>query len=81
LSSWYLQLAKDLNVSEAKHPDEIVKSGESRLAGGMEDAKKNLSTSLISALTNAGHCSDKVLSATVDEGAAGGADSNAGAKW
>jgi 26S proteasome regulatory subunit N1 len=80
LSSWYLQLAKDLNVSEAKHPDEIVKSGDTRLAGGMEDAKKNLSTSLISALTNAGHCNDKVLCATVAEGAAG-AEPGSGAKW
>jgi 26S proteasome regulatory subunit N1 len=80
LSSWYLQLAKDLNVSEAKHPDEIVKSGDTRLAGGMEDAKKNLSTSLISALTNAGHCNDKVLCATVSEGAAG-AEAGSGAKW
>ena len=80
LSSWFLQLAKDLNVSEAKHPDEIVKSSDTRLAGGMEDAKKNLSTSIISALTNAGHCNDKVLCATVAEGAAG-ADAGSGAKW
>jgi len=46
----------------------------------MEDAKKNLSTSLISALTNAGHCNDKVLCATVAEGAAG-AEPGSGAKW
>ena len=80
LSSWYLQLAKHLNVSETKHPDEIVKSSDTTLAGGMEDAKKNLATSIISALTNAGHCNDKVLSATVAEGAAG-ADAGSGAKW
>ena len=80
LSSCYLQLAKHLNVSETKHPDEIVKSSDTTLAGGMEDAKKNLATSIISTLTNAGHCNDKVLSATVAEGAAG-ADAGCGAKW
>ncbi len=74
LSSCYLQLAKHLNVSEAELPDEIVKTTDTTLAGGKEDAKKNLATSTISALTNAGHCNDKVLSATVAIGATG-------AKW
>ena len=80
LSSWYLQLAKDLNVSEPKHPDEIVKTSDTRLAGGMEDAKKNLATSIISALTNAGHCNDKVLCATLAQGT-DGAEAGSNAKW
>ena len=69
LSERYLALARDLDVMEAKLPEDIYKMHlvDTHRAGlpnpTMESGMKNLSDSLVNALLNLGFSSDKLVTA------------------
>eukprot|EP01094_Clydonella_sp_ATCC50884_P026432 TRINITY_DN7244_c0_g1_i1.p1 TRINITY_DN7244_c0_g1~~TRINITY_DN7244_c0_g1_i1.p1 ORF type:complete len:871 (-),score=390.59 TRINITY_DN7244_c0_g1_i1:48-2660(-) len=67
LSEHFLSLARDLDVMEPKHPDDIYKTHlldsryASNLAQHVDSAKQNLASSFVSAFVNAGFLEDKLL--------------------
>eukprot|EP00636_Phaeomonas_parva_P005676 CAMPEP_0118884814 /NCGR_PEP_ID=MMETSP1163-20130328/23532_1 /TAXON_ID=124430 /ORGANISM="Phaeomonas parva, Strain CCMP2877" /LENGTH=892 /DNA_ID=CAMNT_0006822699 /DNA_START=353 /DNA_END=3031 /DNA_ORIENTATION=- len=70
LSSYYLSLARDLDVLEPKHPDDVYKSRLSDTGGfrrsrnadvNHQSAKQNLASSFVNGFVNAGYCSDKLI--------------------
>lgn len=66
LSRYFLELARDLSVTEVKTPEEIYKShlvGKSSDSGTTVDsARENLASTFVNALLNAGFCNDKLMS-------------------
>jgi hypothetical protein len=74
LSETFLQLAKDLDVVEAKVPEDVYKSGQPERSPpppppatvdstgqGADSAKQNLASSFVNGFINAGFCQDKLL--------------------
>eukprot|EP00397_Hematodinium_sp_SG-2012_P005278 GEMP01005296.1.p1 GENE.GEMP01005296.1~~GEMP01005296.1.p1 ORF type:complete len:899 (+),score=229.92 GEMP01005296.1:349-2697(+) len=69
LSAHYQTLAKDVDVVEAKLPEDIYKSHleEKRTTTVLDSAKANLASTFVNAFVNAGFCNDKLMTV---EGAA-----------
>lgn len=69
LSSFFLKLAKDLEVEEPKLPEDVYKwhLDERRNACVWDSAKQNLSSTFVNAFVNAAFCKDKLM--TVDSSA------------
>ena len=67
LSEHYLQLARDLDVMEAKTPEEVYKMHlvEGRGADGpaVDSARHNLASTFVNAFVNAGFGNDKLVTA------------------
>ena len=69
LGSYFQSLARDLDVLEPKHPDDVYKSklSDSAFRRGRtaevapQSARANLASSFVNGLVNAGFCSDKLL--------------------
>ena len=62
LSTFYLQLAKDLEVLEPKHPDQIYKIHlENKKSSGIDSAKMNQAASFVNAFVNAGMGKDALM--------------------
>lgn len=61
LTDNYLALAKDLDVMEAKTPEDIYKS-ESGRGNAPDSARQNLANTFVNAFVNAGYGQDKLLS-------------------
>merc|ERR1719253_2500908 len=62
LSQHYLALAKELDLTEPRLPEDIYKSHlDDRRATHLDSAKENLAATFVNAFVNAGHCSDKML--------------------
>lgn len=68
LSEQYLQLARDLDVMEAKTPEDVYKSHlvEGRAGDGpaIDSARQNLASTFVNAFVNAGFGQDKLVTAT-----------------
>jgi len=82
LSEQYLALARDLDVMEAKTPEDIYKTHlvEGRAPTGplVDSARHNLATTFVNAFVNAGYGHDKLITTPAPEdeaAAAGGGDS------
>lgn len=69
LSENFLALGRDLDVHEAKVPEDIYKShlteGRSGVAASVDSARQNLASTFVNAFVNCGFCHDKLM--TVDE--------------
>jgi len=87
LSGNYLTLARDLDVMEAKTPEDIYKThlmeGRAPAGAAVDSARANLAATFVNAFVNAGFGQDKLLTvpegdgaAAEGEGAAAGAGSN-----
>ena len=80
LSANYLTLARDLDVMEAKLPEDIYKThlieGRAPAGAAVDSARANLASTFVNAFVNAGFGQDKLL--TTSEGAEGG-EGDAGA--
>ena len=67
LSEHYLQLARDLDVMEAKAPEEVYKMHlvEGRAPDGpaIDSARQNLASTFVNAFVNAGFGTDKLVTA------------------
>jgi len=62
LSENFLNLARDLDIEEAKHPEDIYKSGSAdRPFGNVDSAKQNLASTFVNAFLNAGFGKDKLM--------------------
>ena len=64
LSSTYLALAKDLDVLDAKTPEDVYKAHlvDGRLPNpSMDSAKANLAATFVNAFVNSGFCDDKLM--------------------
>lgn len=69
LGTYFLSLARDLDVLEPKHPDDVYKSKLSE--GGfrrgrtadvaLQSARQNLASSFVNGFVNAGFCTDKLM--------------------
>lgn len=72
LSEQYLQLARDLDVMEAKTPEDVYKSHlvEGRAGDGpsIDSARQNLASTFVNAFVNAGFGQDKLVTATPESG-------------
>eukprot|EP01024_Parvocaulis_polyphysoides_P064007 TRINITY_DN7425_c0_g2_i2.p1 TRINITY_DN7425_c0_g2~~TRINITY_DN7425_c0_g2_i2.p1 ORF type:complete len:808 (-),score=183.10 TRINITY_DN7425_c0_g2_i2:91-2514(-) len=72
LSDLYLKLARDMDVMEAKVPEDVYKTHlvESRQPSSqlMDSARQNLADSIVNAFVNAGFCNDKLVVPTPAEG-------------
>ena len=88
LSANYLTLARDLDVMEAKLPEEIYKThlmeGRAPAGAALDSARANLAATFVNAFVNAGFGQDKLL--TVSEGADGaegetGAGAGSNVSW
>ena len=82
LSANYLTLARDLDVMEAKLPEDIYKThlmeGRAPAGAAVDSARANLASTFVNAFVNAGFGQDKLL--TTSEGAEGTeGDGSAGA--
>jgi 26S proteasome regulatory subunit N1 len=71
LSDHFLSLAKDLDVAEAKTPEDIYKSHLENTRPGfssanVDSAKQNLASTFVNAFVNAGFGVDKLLTASED---------------
>ncbi|KND04040.1 proteasome regulatory particle base subunit RPN1 [Spizellomyces punctatus DAOM BR117] len=71
LSENYLALARDLDVMEAKTPDDIYKSHLEKDrpgfgGGNVDSAKQNLASTFVNAFVNIGFGSDKLMTASED---------------
>jgi len=79
LSEHFLSLARDLDVMEAKTPEDIYKSHLENIRGGLSSAKvdsarQNLASTFVNAFVNAGFGTDKLMTNVEDAaGSAGGA--------
>eukprot|EP00184_Porphyridium_aerugineum_P008737 CAMPEP_0184692792 /NCGR_PEP_ID=MMETSP0313-20130426/1111_1 /TAXON_ID=2792 /ORGANISM="Porphyridium aerugineum, Strain SAG 1380-2" /LENGTH=1019 /DNA_ID=CAMNT_0027150643 /DNA_START=152 /DNA_END=3211 /DNA_ORIENTATION=- len=69
LSHFYLTLAKDLQVTEPKLPEDIYKShlvemrpGSSGLSSNVDSARQNLASTFVNAFVNMGFGEDKLMS-------------------
>lgn len=62
VSKFYLELGKDLDVLDPKHPDDICKlSPEERGGNLVESAKLNMASTFVNAFVNAGMQRDSLL--------------------
>ena len=72
LSEQYLQLARDLDVMEAKTPEDVYKSHlvEGRAGDGpsIDSARQNLASTFVNAFVNAGFGQDKLVTAIPESG-------------
>jgi hypothetical protein len=70
LSENYLALARDLDVMEAKTPEDIYKShlveGRTPSGAATDSARQNLATTFVNAFVNAGYGHDKLMTAAAD---------------
>ena len=71
LSDYFHSLAKDLDVAEAKTPEDIYKSHLENTRPGfsstnVDSAKQNLASTFVNAFVNAGFGADKLLTASED---------------
>lgn len=80
LSANYLTLARDLDVMEAKLPEDIYKThlmeGRAPAGAAVDSARANLAATFVNAFVNAGFGQDKLL--TSSEGGGGGEGEAAG---
>jgi hypothetical protein len=80
LSEHYLALARDLDVLEAKVPEDVYKShlaADGRQPAGpaaVDSARANLAATLVNAFLNAGFGQDKLVTPAAGGGGAGGAE-------
>jgi 26S proteasome regulatory subunit N1 len=76
LSEHYLQLARDLDVMEAKTPEDVYKSHlvEGRASDGptIDSARQNLASTFVNGFVNAGFGTDKLV--TADPEGSGGSE-------
>eukprot|EP00887_Chlorella_sp_A99_P000106 scaffold16.g106.t1 len=81
LSEHYLSLARDLDVVEAKTPEDVYKShlveGRAPAGPAVDSARANLAATFVNAFVNAGFGQDKLVTASSGEegGEGGGGDS------
>mmetsp|Transcript_43009 Transcript_43009/g.71701 ORF Transcript_43009/g.71701 Transcript_43009/m.71701 type:complete len:897 (+) Transcript_43009:349-3039(+) len=71
LSEHYLALARDLDVMEAKTPEDIYKShlveGRAPSGAAVDSARQNLATTFVNAFVNAGYGHDKLMTSTTED--------------
>ena len=81
----YLTLARDLDVMEAKIPEDIYKTHliEGRAPSGpaVDSARANLAATFVNAFVNAGFGHDKLLTAQSAEGTTGEGGSSSNVSW
>ena len=79
LNERYLALARDLDVMEAKVPEDVYKSHliDGRVTSAVDSASGNTAATYVNAFVNAGFGHDKLV--TVEESEAGGAGEGEGA--
>jgi len=81
----YLTLARDLDVMEAKLPEDIYKTHliEGRAPSGpaVDSARANLAATFVNAFVNAGFGHDKLLTAQSAEGTTGEGGSSSNVSW
>lgn len=68
LSEYFLALGQDLDIMEAKTPEDIYKSNDSEkrtFAANIDSARQNLASTFVNAFVNSGFGSDKLMT---DEG-------------
>ena len=63
LSDYYMNVARDLDVMEAKTPEDVYKQHlvESRGGGAIDTARQHLANSFVNGFVNAGFCKDKLV--------------------
>jgi len=63
LSEHFLNVARDLDVMEAKTPEDVYKQHlvETRGSGAVDTAKQHLASAFVNGLVNAGFCKDKLV--------------------
>ena len=85
LSEQYLQLARDLDVMEAKTPEDVYKSHlvEGRAGDGpaIDSARQNLASTFVNAFVNAGFGQDKLVTATPESASEVRSQPSSGALW
>jgi 26S proteasome regulatory subunit N1 len=68
LSEHFKSLARDLDVLEPKHPDQIFKTHleerKNNLNAHIDSAKVNLATTYVNAFVNAGYGKDQLITTT-----------------
>ncbi|KAH7285152.1 hypothetical protein KP509_33G015600 [Ceratopteris richardii] len=76
LSEGYLTLARDLDVMEAKTPEDIYKAhlidGRTSAGGNVDSARLNLAATFVNAFVNAGFGQDKLMTPPPPEGSNAG---------
>ncbi|KAK3247512.1 hypothetical protein CYMTET_42990 [Cymbomonas tetramitiformis] len=74
LTESFLTLARDLDVMEAKTPEDIYKShlveGRSPSGAAADSARQNLATTFVNAFVNAGFGHDKLMTGTTEDDSA-----------
>lgn len=79
LSEGYLTLARDIEVMEAKSPEDIYKAhlldGRASAGGTVDSARQNLAATFVNAFVNAGFGQDKLMTAPA-EASTGGSSGN-----
>ncbi|KAF8094330.1 hypothetical protein N665_0365s0017 [Sinapis alba] len=68
LNEGYLTLARDVEVMEAKRPEDIYKAHLLRVSSGpvVDSARQNLAATFVNAFVNAGFCQDKLVTVPID---------------
>ncbi|KAF2619179.1 hypothetical protein F2Q68_00040475 [Brassica cretica] len=76
LNEGYLTLARDIDVMEAKRPEDIYKDHSLRANPGpvAGSARQNLAATFVNAFVNAGFCKDKLMTVPLDS--TSGSDGN-----
>nr|VDD55533.1 unnamed protein product [Brassica oleracea] len=76
LNEGYLTLARDIDVMEAKRPEDIYKDHFLRANPGpvADSARQNLAATFVNAFVNAGFCKDKLMTVPLDS--TSGSDGN-----
>ena len=76
LSEQYLSLARDLDVMEAKTPEDVYKShlveGNVPVGPAVDSARANLASTFVNAFVNAGFGQDKLVTVADEDGGGGG---------
>ncbi|KAK9285775.1 hypothetical protein L1049_024976 [Liquidambar formosana] len=79
LSEGYLNLARDIEVMEAKSPEDIYKAhlldGRASAGASVDSARQNLAATFVNAFVNAGFCQDKLMTVP-SESSSGGSSGN-----
>ena len=85
LSERYLALARDLDVMEAKTPEDVYKThlveGNAPSGPAVDSARANLAATFVNAFVNAGFGQDKLVTAADEEGAGGGDGADGSVHW
>ncbi|XP_078180193.1 26S proteasome non-ATPase regulatory subunit 2 homolog A-like isoform X2 [Carex rostrata] len=75
LSEGYLALARDIEVMEAKSPDDIYKvhliDGRASASSSLDSARQNLAATFVNAFVNAGFGQDKLMTAPAETSSGG----------